>query len=811
MRFISNAICNRLPLRQLVVFCCLLFLFFKGAQAAGDCVEGAEQLSEQVELLAAETLKQVENAWVPAKAAQDKACQIDLLLVRARAQRYLGELSAAERSLLEAKAMAVGDGFRTRRSRITARLGQIAENLGKMEESIGLLTQAVELAGEDAEPRAYALNLLGHAYQTNDNPDAAERSFEIALNLYKKLGKSRQAASVLLNMALLARARKDLGRARSFAEEALASARKEGSKRGMAGALQLLGNLAIDEQRFDAGIATHRQALQIWLDLGDAYGVARARTSLARGLSLAAAQLDGVASSRLQNEAIELLGLAHSYNSEAHTLPSLLAGYRLLADLHAKRGAYQSAYQAALDYSDLRQRVFNDESRARMDALNAQFDLRQAEAARELAERNAAISAQTSATRGRMLALVSTLLLVTFAGLVLYWQMKRLRDRDNRAREVAENQLSTALNSAPTGMVVVDADECIEKINRAAVDLLALQPADIKSWVGRPISQLREQLVVTDNQGNPLPLQMLPLRVALIEGRAAEHVEVTIKTANGPKPVLLSAAAVRDGSGKTVSAVCAISDITALRAAERERLNLRVRVSEAEKNESIQLMVSSLAHEFSNQLQAAQGHVDLAAAGHPLDLEELSSLLERSTDLVSRLQMLAGFSLSHPQVIRVSELLQKVVRKVEARYGDAQVKLELDQDDLFVQVDVDLMQHALYELAANASEATPGLPVYLSARAISEAGEPRGEALLKPERGHGYIEIAVTDHGPGMAESELKRAFDPFVSSKSKSRGLGLTLVRGIVRAHKAGLHVASAPSEGTQVSIVLPQMRSAA
>jgi signal transduction histidine kinase len=67
-----------------------------------------------------------------------------------------------------------------------------------------------------------------------------------------------------------------------------------------------------------------------------------------------------------------------------------------------------------------------------------------------------------------------------------------------------------------------------------------------------------------------------------------------------------------------------------------------------------------------------------------------------------------------------------------------------------------------------------------------------------------YVFLQIEDSGPGMGEHVRARMFDPFFSTKDAGRGLGLPTVLGILRTHRGGIHVASAPGKGARVTVCL-------
>jgi two-component system sensor histidine kinase AtoS len=107
-----------------------------------------------------------------------------------------------------------------------------------------------------------------------------------------------------------------------------------------------------------------------------------------------------------------------------------------------------------------------------------------------------------------------------------------------------------------------------------------------------------------------------------------------------------------------------------------------------------------------------------------------------------------------------------------------------------IRVDADQIQQLLVNLVNNAADAMPdGGSITLRARL-----DPRGRPMLQ-----------VEDTGVGMTQSGLERALRPRNSSKPGGMGLGLMIVRGIVRQHQGHLKVASVPGKGTTISVTFP------
>jgi two-component system NtrC family sensor kinase len=116
---------------------------------------------------------------------------------------------------------------------------------------------------------------------------------------------------------------------------------------------------------------------------------------------------------------------------------------------------------------------------------------------------------------------------------------------------------------------------------------------------------------------------------------------------------------------------------------------------------------------------------------------------------------------------------------------------ELDQENDLIQCDAGGIQQVLVALIVNSIEA--------SARG--------GKITIKTDgqTDKDRLRIMVTDNGKGIPDDVLPHIFEPFISTKVKSTGLGLSVVYGIVEQHTGTIDVASKVDQGTTFTITLP------
>ena len=118
------------------------------------------------------------------------------------------------------------------------------------------------------------------------------------------------------------------------------------------------------------------------------------------------------------------------------------------------------------------------------------------------------------------------------------------------------------------------------------------------------------------------------------------------------------------------------------------------------------------------------------------------------------------------------------------------------------------MRQILMNLVINASEAIgdhTGVITISTGLMDSPGVDIKGQYIVSPSNPGTYAYFEVSDTGCGMEQEELRRIFDPFYTTKFLGRGLGLSSVMGIVRAHKGALIVCSEPGKGSTFKVLFP------
>jgi two-component system sensor histidine kinase VicK len=213
--------------------------------------------------------------------------------------------------------------------------------------------------------------------------------------------------------------------------------------------------------------------------------------------------------------------------------------------------------------------------------------------------------------------------------------------------------------------------------------------------------------------------------------------------------------------------------------------------------------VSNAAHELRTPLTTIIGAVEVLKAGakdNPVERDRFLTHIEREADRLARLARAlltlarahAGQEAPRFEAVSLASLLQEVA---DATRAGASIDVSAEcPPELVANVNRDLLEQALRNLAENAVKHTPTGRIVLRAYAAGTA-----------------VNIEVEDTGVGMTAETQQHVFDRFYRGQDRDAegfGLGLAIVRETVRTLGGNIELDSAPDQGTRVRIVLERAR---
>jgi signal transduction histidine kinase len=242
----------------------------------------------------------------------------------------------------------------------------------------------------------------------------------------------------------------------------------------------------------------------------------------------------------------------------------------------------------------------------------------------------------------------------------------------------------------------------------------------------------------------------------------------------------------------------------------RERQAAFAQIHEMQKMESLGKLTGGVAHDFNNLLMAVLTNLHLLRKRLATD-PKLTRLIdgaiegaERGATLTKRMLAFARRQELRPETVSTSDLVEGMTEMLRRSLGPSiEIDTEFRANLAPVSVDPNQLELALLNLALNARDAMPlGGKITVSARPETVAADnARGI-----DAGH-YVCLAVVDTGTGMDETTLKRATEPFFTTKGvgKGTGLGLSMVHGFTAQSGGAMEIRSQLGCGTTVELWLP------
>ncbi|NVN98913.1 MAG: PAS domain S-box protein [Geobacteraceae bacterium] len=256
-------------------------------------------------------------------------------------------------------------------------------------------------------------------------------------------------------------------------------------------------------------------------------------------------------------------------------------------------------------------------------------------------------------------------------------------------------------------------------------------------------------------------------------------------------------------------------DITDLKAAESERINLERQLLQAQKMESLGVLAGGIAHDFNNILTAIIGNSELAMmridkdspAGDNLRNIEQSAL--RAADLARQMLAYSGKGKYHIEQVDLNRLIEDMMSLLEVSvFKKCLLRLDLQPYLPCVEADATQLRQIIMNLVINASEAINNESGVISIKTSLQECDLnylKSFKLAEDLDAGQYLCLEITDTGCGMDRPTVERIFDPFFTTKFTGRGLGMAAVQGIIRSHKGGVMVQSEPGKGSSFKIIFP------
>jgi two-component system, sporulation sensor kinase E len=356
--------------------------------------------------------------------------------------------------------------------------------------------------------------------------------------------------------------------------------------------------------------------------------------------------------------------------------------------------------------------------------------------------------------------------------------------------------LETVFNAIQEGIIVTDAKGRITYLNDAACELFGLASSDA---IGKRLDE-RVRGLDWDSLAQSEGPVTRDMEIFYPANRFINFYIVPLLIGHRPAGDKIDKEVVgresfRDGASEQVGHAIILRDITESRRSAQETI-------ESERLNALTLLAAGVAHEIGNPLNSLHIHLQLMERKvRELDHNaraELQGSINVARSEIARLdsivtQFLRAIRPSRPQLHpeNINTIVEETVRffAPEIQDRDVVVEQELRSDLPLLQIDRGQIKQAFYNVIKNSLEAM----------------KRRGILRIRSDMDDTHVLVRFIDTGGGMSAEDLSRVFEPYFTTKPSGTGLGLLIVRRIVREHGGELSIESSEGKGLTLTIRLP------
>jgi PAS domain S-box-containing protein len=366
---------------------------------------------------------------------------------------------------------------------------------------------------------------------------------------------------------------------------------------------------------------------------------------------------------------------------------------------------------------------------------------------------------------------------------------EELRESASRFRKI--------LDTIPTGITIVDIKT--RKIvygNPAAASMVGSDPQSI---TGKGC----KELFCADEQER-CPMDM---------GEVIDQAQRTLCAVDGRKIPVLKTVSRTTLEGRECFMETFI-DLSERIRSEKDKQMLEAQLRQVQKMEALGTLAGGIAHDFNNILSAVLGYSELGLQDlkNPSDplypkLKAINNAGLRARDLVEQILAFSRMQEQMNAPVMVSPIVKEAIKLLQSSLpASIRIKATIKADRP-VLGDPTQIHQIIMNLCTNAYHAMQAaggqLGVILEEIYIDASQGQTGLTLPSGQ----YLRLVISDTGPGINPSIIDRIFEPYFTTKDKSKGtgLGLAVVHGIVKSHGGEITVDSQVDEGTRFTVYLP------
>ncbi|UCF92561.1 MAG: PAS domain S-box protein [Desulfobacterales bacterium] len=382
---------------------------------------------------------------------------------------------------------------------------------------------------------------------------------------------------------------------------------------------------------------------------------------------------------------------------------------------------------------------------------------------------------------------------------------EKLHDSEKKYRELIENANSIILRMDPEGNIIF--------FNEFAQRFFGYTEKDI-------LGQKAQRFILSNTAADrPVFRQLI---ASLQRDPEPPNVrENETKRKNGEKIwITWTYKPIFDPEGHLKEILCVGNDVTQLKHAAQEKMELETQLQRAQKMEAIGTLAGGVAHDLNNILSGIVSYPELLL----MDLKEDSPLREpiltiqksgeKAAAIVQDLLTLARRGVAATEVVNLNAivleyLLSPVHTKLKLIHPHVEVVQNLNPHLLNVIGSPVHLSKTVMNLVSNAAEAMPDggrITITTANRHVDKLQNGYDDVATGD-----YVTLTIADVGIGIGAADLERIFEPFYTKKAMGRsgtGLGMAVVWGTVKDHKGFIDIQSREGQGTEITLYFPVTR---
>jgi two-component system, cell cycle sensor histidine kinase and response regulator CckA len=383
------------------------------------------------------------------------------------------------------------------------------------------------------------------------------------------------------------------------------------------------------------------------------------------------------------------------------------------------------------------------------------------------------------------------------------------RRRAEEALQQSNRKLEAIISASPDGIGMISLDGKLQLLSDKLAEMYGYSLEQRDELIGKSAFDF------VDPSNHKMFIDNIrKLIVGQSDHKLTEY--LAIKKDHSRFYIDVNSTVLRDSHGHPASILFVERDITERRRAEADKEKLEAQNRQLQKTESLGRMAGAIAHTFNNQLSVVIGNLELALMGLPEGAEPVKSLTAamqaagRAAAVSGQMLTYLGQSFGKREPLDLSETCLRSLSIIQAAMpGKVVLETDLPSPGPVISADVNQIQQVLANLITNAWEAVgkDGGSIHLRVKTVFPAEIPmvhRYPIDWQPQN-DAYACLEVADAGCGITDRDIENLFDPFFSSKFTGRGLGLSVVMGIVQAHGGAITVESEPERGSTFRVFLP------